>query len=49
VNDEVPDHLGLPLGRFLELVASFGAEVAEISARLSRADQEGRIDAPRIL
>jgi hypothetical protein len=30
-------------------VARFGAEVAEISARLARADQEGRIDAPRIL
>jgi formiminotetrahydrofolate cyclodeaminase len=78
VNDEVPDYLGLPLGRFLELVASedpapagraggefhdalsraadvpltvarFGAEVAEISARLARAAQEGRIDAPRNL
>lgn len=54
MNDEVPDYLGLPLGRFLELVASedptpAGGSVAEISARLARADQEGRIDAPRIL
>jgi formiminotetrahydrofolate cyclodeaminase len=41
VNDEVPDCLGLPLGRFLELVASeapapAGGSVAEISARLAR-------------
>ena len=53
MNDEVPDYLGLPLGRFLELVASedptpAGGAVAALAVALA-ASQEGRIDAPRNL
>jgi Formiminotransferase-cyclodeaminase len=40
VNDEVPDYLGLPLGRFLELVASedptpAGGSVAAVAVALA--------------